>query len=409
METVRLSAWFAGAGAKRLSAVEADPRTSHQHEYNGVNQFRELFGSERREIPARFLYLNDDETVTAGDGRLTWYDSRERQTHRSAEYRLYFSENDAMRQAKAEDLLVIAKFAREDRALVVVAGQGTTAEHQLLWLFGFGDRELKRFYVADFRTLERGMSAFAVRAILDSLALLPSTMLSADEELLQAFPAGLGDTRTVSGRVYDILRRRGAINTVDAPDEAVISLLEHEERLFYALEKREIEAKLDARFTSSDDFVAYALSVLNRRKARAGRAFENHLEVLFRDNRLRFSRGKATEHKSKPDFIFPGIREYHNEEFDSHLLTMLGVKTSCKDRWRQILPEADRIKKKHLATLEPSISAAQTAEMAKRHVVLVIPQELHETYDESQRGVLLNVGAFVRMVRERQESARRAG
>lgn len=43
--------------------------------------------------------------------------------------------------------------------------------------------------------------------------------------------------------------------------------------------------------------------------------------------------------------------------------TMLGVKSTCKDRWRQVLSEAKRIDNKHLATLEPGISENQTAEM----------------------------------------------
>jgi hypothetical protein len=51
------------------------------------------------------------------------------------------------------------------------------------------------------------------------------------------------------------------------------------------------------------------------------------------------------EHKSKPDFIFPGIAEYHDPHFDLNKLTMLGVKTTCSDRWRQVLAEADRIRK----------------------------------------------------------------
>ena len=42
---------------------------------------------------------------------------------------------------------------------------------------------------------------------------------------------------------------------------------------------------------------------------------------------------------------------------------MLAAKTSCKDRWRQVLAEADRIRTKHLLTLEPAISKIQTAEM----------------------------------------------
>lgn len=50
----------------------------------------------------------------------------------------------------------------------------------------------------------------------------------------------------------------------------------------------------------------------------------------------------------KPDFIFPDGVSYHNFEFQADKLTMLGAKTTCKDRWRQVLNEADRIRDKHL-------------------------------------------------------------
>ena len=46
----------------------------------------------------------------------------------------------------------------------------------------------------------------------------------------------------------------------------------------------------------------------------------------------------------------------HILNFDSNKLTMLASKTTCKDRWRQILNEADRIKIKHLFTLQQGIS-----------------------------------------------------
>lgn len=35
---------------------------------------------------------------------------------------------------------------------------------------------------------------------------------------------------------------------------------------------------------------------------------------------------------------------------------MLGAKTTIKERWRQVLEEANRIERKHLITLEPAVS-----------------------------------------------------
>jgi hypothetical protein len=84
---------------------------------------------------------------------------------------------------------------------------------------------------------------------------------------------------------------------------------------------------------------------------------------------------------------------------------MLGVKSSCKDRWRQILSEADRIDFKHLLTLEPGISENQTAEMQAKSVQLVLPQRIHDSYSAKQRAWVMNVAGFVSLVGERQAAA----
>ena len=63
---------------------------------------------------------------------------------------------------------------------------------------------------------------------------------------------------------------------------------------------------------------------------------------------------------------------------------MLAVKTTCKDRWRQALNEADRINVKHLLTLQPKISLNQTSEMGDSNLQLVVPSPIHPTYECSQ-------------------------
>jgi hypothetical protein len=84
---------------------------------------------------------------------------------------------------------------------------------------------------------------------------------------------------------------------------------------------------------------------------------------------------------------------------------MLGVKSTCKDRWRQVLAEADRITDKHLLTLEPSISTNQTDEMQQRRLQLVLPRGLHETFTKTQQGWLMPVSDLVALVRDRQGRA----
>jgi hypothetical protein len=178
-------------------------------------------------------------------------------------------------------------------------------------------------------------------------------------------------------------------------------------QLFRRLERRVVDAKLRSGFMAGHDadvegFLAFSLSVQNRRKARAGQALENHLEALFTARKLRFARGVETENRNRPDFLFPGQAEYRDPAFPAKGLTMLGAKSTLKDRWRQVLSEAQRIETKHLLTLEPSISTNQTDEMRAKKLQLVVPLKLHETYRKSQRPWLLSLSDFVGLISRQQ-------
>ena len=78
---------------------------------------------------------------------------------------------------------------------------------------------------------------------------------------------------------------------------------------------------------------------------------------------------------------------------------MLAAKTTCKDRWRQILNEADRIPTKHLLTLQEGVSENQFQEMVEANVKLVVPQGLHESYPEWVRPHLISFESFIADVR----------
>ncbi len=205
---------------------------------------------------------------------------------------------------------------------------------------------------------------------------------------------------------------RSTLKDLDAraePDLVIMTWMEREEILFRTLERYLIADRLSKGFAGEvnagvdvDGFLSFSLSVQNRRKSRVGLALENHLELLFVENGLRYARTAVTENKAKPDFLFPGVAEYHNPAYDSLKLTMLGVKSTCKDRWRQVLAEADRIDNKHLLTLETSISTHQTDEMASKCLQLVLPRGLHQTYTPAQQAWLMDVTAFTELVRARQ-------
>lgn len=58
------------------------------------------------------------------------------------------------------------------------------------------------------------------------------------------------------------------------------------------------------------------------------------------------------------------------------------------------------MEKKHLITLEPAISVAQTDEMTSAKLQLVVPLTVQSTYKTEQKPLLLKVKDFVEHVRK---------
>ncbi len=402
-----LSQYFEGVAVKNLSAVEADVLTSNQHEFNGVEGLRNILGEPDGKVryPATFMYLTDhDDEPIIEDGFLTWYDARQKaRIERGVmryEYRLYFPTNQVSQCANAGDVLVIAK-RPDDTLLAIVAEAETTIAKQILWLLGFSNLSHPGFSVREELETEQDRIEFASRFILESIGV--AVQVSEEtwlDEILKKFDGTFPTTREFSAFARSTLPD---VNPQDGQDAALMAWMEREEILFRTLEKHLIGERLSQGFDGDvDGFISFSLSVQNRRKSRAGLALENHLEILFKECGIRYTRTPKTENKSKPDFIFPGIEEYRDPEYDPLHLTMLGVKSSCKDRWRQVLAEAERIEKKHLLTLEAAISENQTDEMRVKKLQLVLPEELHDTYSEQQQSWLMNVSQFTEFVRHRQ-------
>lgn len=103
------------------------------------------------------------------------------------------------------------------------------------------------------------------------------------------------------------------------------------------------------------------------------------------------------------DFLIPNAECYHNLLFHTDDLVVLGAKTTCKDRWRQVLSEADRIDEKYLFTLQQGISKNQLKEMHDSHLTLVVPHEYISSFPKEYQGEISDLSGFIRMVKEKQE------
>lgn len=399
-----LSQYFAGVGVKRLTGTEVDPAISRGHEFQGVDSFRAFLGvpADKIRVPVKYVWLSDEEPPLVLPLSGTWYDSRRGKGHRGPEYRLYYpaAAEEVVYRARQGDTLFLC-MGKDEALLALLCASGSSIEQQLLWLFGL-DLAGKDLVQRDLRQEDGRVLDLAARYVLE----LADVEVVADadewlERLLKAFPGGLPPTRRFSAFARDLAAE---VDPLADPDQALLTWMDIEERLFMTYERHIVGERLRQGFVVDgtadvDGFVRYSLEVQNRRKSRAGYALGHHVEALLEAHAIPHKREATTEKRNGPDFLFPDEARYHDMHWPEERLLMLGVKTSCKDRWRQVLAEADRIERKHLLTLEPGISQTQTDEMRKEKLQLVLPRPLHGSYRPAQQAELAGVGDFLELAR----------
>ncbi len=397
MNISSISRLFKIVAAKHLSAVDSDPTRSHGHEIGGLSALHsELQGARTIDV-VRYIYVGEEEIV-AVDGGVTWYDSRANVPHRGPEWRMYYKDNEVTDAMTEGDFLLVG-LMQDLSMLFLVVGKAAGKEESIKHLFGIEEIQTKGFTVIETKNRTAEIGLFE-RNILDFIGIeyeySDDTFL---DEILRRFNGEFPETAVFSAFARETLQ--SDLNKTD-PDALLIQYLNREELLFKTLEKYQVEERLKKGFSNVEEFVSYSLSIQNRRKSRAGHALENHLDTIFKDFKLKFDKGAKTEGNSKPDFLFPGKDSYVDSTFSPSKLVMLGVKTTCKDRWRQILAEAARIPVKHLLTLEAPISKDQTSEMIRHKVQLVVPSSLHAAYSEDQRKWVWNFGTFLEYIKSSQ-------
>lgn len=284
------------------------------------------------------------------------------------------------------DLLILAKFTEDDYAGYVLSA----------------DEDIDEFF-ATFN-----LAPDETNQLIDvSGNVKPDVRIA---QLLQEFAARFKDfpeTRTMAAGARDCFNR--AHNVADAelrtkPDDILLNWVDTEYRLFKFMEEKVYAGAMSKPFGSIDVFVQMANEVLNRRKSRAGKSLEHHLADIFTHNELIFEEQAVTEDNKKPDFLFPNAKSYHNLQFPADDLIVLGAKTTCKDRWRQVLTEADRVKVKFLFTLQQGISKNQLREMHDSCLTLVVPHKYIASFPKEYQDEISDLSSFISMVRKKQEN-----
>jgi type II restriction enzyme len=205
-------------------------------------------------------------------------------------------------------------------------------------------------------------------------------------------------TEFPSGQAFSAAVRDALLGCIadfaDSPsDTRLIRAVEAEYTLFRLVERRLCEPQICRLFQSVDDFLRTAASIMNRRKSRAGRSLENHMEFILGDAGVPFE--VRPEIDGRPDLVIPSAKAYRDSNYPVDRLFVVGLKTTCKDRWRQVLNEGTRVRRKYLITMQHGVSRAQLDEMADSGVQLVVPSALHRDYPAGSAMELCTIGAFI--------------
>lgn len=215
-------------------------------------------------------------------------------------------------------------------------------------------------------------------------------------DLCDEFPSTADFSRATQTALEECIARFGS----RSGDKRLLDLMKQEFQLFQRVERQLCASLIGRLYRNIDEFLEAANTITQRRKSRAGHSFENHIEYLLRAANIPFE-AQVKEIPGKPDIIIPGTREYLDPEYPTDKLFMLAAKRTCKDRWRQILPEAPRLSRRYLVTIQDGISSHQLEEIRAHNVVLVVPEGLHSDYPKNGRSELLTVDGFLATVRAR--------
>lgn len=341
-----------------------------------------LFGKEcprgnNQEKWVKIKWQNDIET----DSRFIYYGQGTRNEYRITRFGRGF---EFLMDKYVGSLLVIAE--QEDDYYQAFVLESDDDIETFLSYFNLSTEQTNQLInVAQLHSEDERMQQ-AIAAAIDNLQVFPQT-----EEMAKI-------AQGIFNKIYKITDA----HVCESPDSILFDWRNVESNLFFALEDKLYRDVYSKPFANCNDLMDFANSVLNRRKSRAGKSLEHHLSAIFTANSLVFEEQAITENNKKPDFLFPNSECYHNFEFPDDDLTILGAKTTCKDRWRQVINEADRVEMKYLCTLQPGISRAQLKEMEDYQVKLVVPYSLINSYPEEYRDKISDLKTFISIVKEKQ-------
>ncbi len=394
---------------KRLVPVEIDPDRSHQHEFHAGRLRLGLgFGDEPVRGKLRLLVYRDDRSepsVVADD--FTLYDARASNPRRS-EWHLYYRSRSFTQLARAADLLVLYRPSDAPDLHGVVVAPDTGRAGRLLDALMLRDDSILR----EFRLADEPEPGPATRALGQALSLPLDAQRSA---AAAAYPIrqhplvarAIAEervplTRTMAQAAAEVLSSEAA--RID-PDRYLADALETETSLYFtiedALNRRKLET-LQRHDAPLSAYLEWAMAIHQARRSRRGQSLQLHFATVLDAAGIPYTAQCTTEPGETPDFVIPSCRMYHDPDYPTGSLRMVACKSTSKERWRQVLNEAERIPDKYLLTLDERLTGRTIHQMRAAYLYPFLPATLLETaYAKlKERPLLGSVAQLLQRLRE---------
>ncbi|MEW6373214.1 MAG: type II restriction endonuclease [Pseudomonadota bacterium] len=168
-----------------------------------------------------------------------------------------------------------------------------------------------------------------------------------------------------------------------------------------ATDRRGIVISLIERF---DIFYDICKSAKQARASRAGGSFEIHMTSALKAGGVPHSPQFVFD-GSKPDFILPSGAIYENADDRRALALVLTLKTTIRERWKQVVSESTGCPI-FLATLDESVPGKTLDKLENKGITLVVPEQFKksEFAEYAQRASVITYFDFFEMLlRERSE------
>lgn len=140
---------------------------------------------------------------------------------------------------------------------------------------------------------------------------------------------------------------------------------------------------LDILSSAAHPLARFYLGIIQGRKPRAGKAFEQSIYTLF--TTLDYPYTSQPIINGQPDFLLPGVKHYRENAMDCIIFT---VKRTLRERWRQIISEGTRGHMFFLATIDEEVSKRDLPEMLHNRIYLVMPESIRKSVYPDQKNVI---------------------